>query len=211
MRAGKVVLDWFHLRLLGPGTCLLEMSARVPADEVFTSPALILDNIRETMDALCLEVGEEPPSTYALEGELYPALLLLWRVQAYLVGYLDPDSRRSIPDAIGAPGHRYSLQAFTLNRGLPLQVRQVVVVEGWTPEPPSDSPPKDRGIRRGGRHNGGRRRDDAIARGAQASPPEGQEDARGPTLPSPPPGDLLRRDGDPRHGTTPPGAPGPDV
>ena len=66
------------------------MSARVPADEVFTSPVLIVD-------ALCLEVGEEPPSTYPLEGELYPALLLHWRVQAYLVGYLDPDSRRSIP------------------------------------------------------------------------------------------------------------------
>ena len=49
-----------------------------------------------------------------------------------------------------------------MNRGPPPQVRQVVVVKGWTPEPPSDSPPKG-GIRRGGRHNGGRRRDDARA------------------------------------------------
>ena len=47
------------------------MSARVPTDEVFTSLALIPDDIREVMDALCLEVGEEPPSTYPLEGELY--------------------------------------------------------------------------------------------------------------------------------------------
>ena len=75
----------------------MEMSARVPADEVFTSPALIPDAIREAMDALCLEVGEEPPSTYPLEGELHLALLLHWRVQAYLVGYLDLDSWRSIP------------------------------------------------------------------------------------------------------------------
>lgn len=70
------------------------MSARVPADEVFTSLAIIPDDIQEVMYALFLEVGEEPPSTYPLEGELHPALLLHWRVQAYLVGYLDPDSRR---------------------------------------------------------------------------------------------------------------------
>ena len=87
------MLDWLHLCLLGPGTSLPEMSDKVPADEVFTSPALIPDDIRGAMDALCLEVGEEPPSTYPLEGELHPALLLLWWVQAYLVGYLDPDSR----------------------------------------------------------------------------------------------------------------------
>ena len=84
------------------------------------------------------------PSTYPLEGELYPALLLLWQVQAYLVGYLNPDSRRSIPGC--CPGLRVNgrpLQAFTMNQGPPPQVRQVVVVEGWTPEPPSDSPPKE--------------------------------------------------------------------
>ena len=55
------MLEWLHLCPLGPGTYLLEMSARVPANEVFTSPALILDDIREAMDALCLEVEEEPP------------------------------------------------------------------------------------------------------------------------------------------------------
>ena len=38
-RAKKAVLDWLRLCLLGPGTSLLEMSARVPAGEVFTSPA----------------------------------------------------------------------------------------------------------------------------------------------------------------------------
>ena len=46
------------------------------------------------MDALCLEVGEEPRSAYALEGELHPAVLLHWRVQAYLVGHIDSGSRR---------------------------------------------------------------------------------------------------------------------
>ena len=101
MHARKAVLDWLHLRLLEPGTSLLEMSARVPTNEVFTSPGFIPDDIREAMDALCLEVGEEPPSTYPLEGELYPALLLHWRVQAYLVGYLDPDSRRVFCGALG--------------------------------------------------------------------------------------------------------------
>ena len=38
---------------------------------MFTCPAPIPDDIREAMDALCLEVGEEPPSTYAMEGELH--------------------------------------------------------------------------------------------------------------------------------------------
>ena len=63
MQARKAVLDWLCLRLLGPGTSLLEVSARVPADEVFTSSALIPDDIREVMDTFCLEVEEEPPST----------------------------------------------------------------------------------------------------------------------------------------------------
>ena len=63
--------DWLRLGLLGPGTSILEMSAREPADEVFTSPALIPDDIREAMYALCLKVGEEPPSMYPLEGELH--------------------------------------------------------------------------------------------------------------------------------------------
>ena len=34
--------DWLRLCLLGPGTSLLDMSARVPAGEVFTSPADML-------------------------------------------------------------------------------------------------------------------------------------------------------------------------
>ena len=62
-RARKAVQDWLRFHPLGPGTSLMEMSARVPADEVFTSSALIPDDIREVMDALCLEVEEEPPST----------------------------------------------------------------------------------------------------------------------------------------------------
>ena len=66
------MLDWLRLHLLGPRTSLLEMNARVPADEVFTRPAIIPDDIREAMDTLCLEVGEEPLSRYPLEGELYP-------------------------------------------------------------------------------------------------------------------------------------------
>ena len=92
------------------------------------------------MDALCLEVGEEPPSTYALEGELHPVLLLHWRVQAYLVGHLDPGSRREYRGLL--PGLRINglpLRAFTMNRRLPPQTRRVVV-EGWTPEATLESP-----------------------------------------------------------------------
>lgn len=48
----------------------------VPTQDVFPSPASIPDDIKEAIDTLFLEVGEEPPSTYALEGELHPALLL---------------------------------------------------------------------------------------------------------------------------------------
>ena len=69
-RARKAVLDWVRIFLLGPRTSLLELSARIPTREVFTCPEPIPDDVREVMDALCLEVGEEPPSTYALEGEL---------------------------------------------------------------------------------------------------------------------------------------------
>ena len=113
------------------------MSARVPADEVFTSPAIIPDDTREVMYALCLEVGEEPPSTYPLEGELHPVLLLHWRVQANLVGYLDPDSRREYRGLLqGLRVNGRPLQAFTMNRGPSPLVRRVVVVERWTPEPP---------------------------------------------------------------------------
>ena len=67
-RARKAVLDWVRICLLGPGTSLLELSAQIPTREVFTCQAPIPKDIREAMDTLCLEVGEEPPSTYALEG-----------------------------------------------------------------------------------------------------------------------------------------------
>ena len=62
----------------------------MPSREVFSSPAPIPDNVREAMDALCLEVGEEhpTPSSYRLDGDLHPALMLHWRVQACLVGHL---------------------------------------------------------------------------------------------------------------------------
>ena len=51
-RARKTVLEWLRLRLLEPDTSPLELSARVPAREVFSSPALILEDIWEVMDAL---------------------------------------------------------------------------------------------------------------------------------------------------------------
>lgn len=75
-RTRKAILDWIRLPLLGPGTYLLELSAKVPTQEVLTRPASIPIDLQEAMDALCLEVGEEPHSTYALERELHPATLL---------------------------------------------------------------------------------------------------------------------------------------
>ena len=186
-RARKAVLDWIRLRLLGPRTSLLELSAKVPTQEVFTCPAPIPNDIIEAMDALCLEVGEEPPYTYTLAGELHPALLLHWRVQAYLVGYLDPDSQREYQGLL--PGLRVNgrpLRSFTMNPGQHPQVRSVIVVEGWTPEVPSDFPPKE----------AAEEEDTPPAaagesaqepEGAQAPPPENQEDAWGANLP---PGSL---------------------
>ena len=55
---------------------MLELSEKVPSREVFSSPAPIPEVVREAMDALCLEVGEEhpPPSSYRLDGDLHPAL-----------------------------------------------------------------------------------------------------------------------------------------
>ena len=149
----------------------------MPAGEVFTSPAEIPDDIREAMDALCREVGEEPPSTYALEGDLHPALLLHWRVQASLVGHLDPDSRREYRALM--PGLRVNgrpFRCFTMNPGPHPQLRRVVVVEGWAPEAPLVPP-----LRRPSP-----RPDKRLSRtGAQAPQPGGQEDARGAY---PPPG-----------------------
>nr|XP_022300873.1 uncharacterized protein LOC111109077 [Crassostrea virginica] len=69
-RARKVVLEWLRLRLLGPGTPMLVLSEKVPSREVFSSPAPIPDNVREAMDVLCLEVGEEPIGSYRPGGDL---------------------------------------------------------------------------------------------------------------------------------------------
>ena len=159
------MLDWINLRLLGPRTSLLELSAKVPTQEVFTCPAPIPNDIIEAMDALCLEVGEEPPYTYTLAGELHPALLLHWRVQAYLVGNLDLDSRQEYRGLF--PGLRVNgrpLQAFTMNPGPHKEAAEEedipLAAAGESAQEPE---------------------------GAQAPPPEGQEDARGANLP---PGSL---------------------
>ena len=140
-RAQKAVLDWIRIRLLGPGTSLLELSAQISTREVFSCQAPIPEDIQEAMDALCVEVGEEPLSAYVLEGDLHPALMLHWRVQAYLVGRFDRSSRREYRSLLprlkinGRP-----LRAFTKSRGLPPRAWRVVV-EGWTPEVPQESPP----------------------------------------------------------------------
>ena len=140
-RARQAVLDWIRIRHLGPGTSLLELSAQISTREVFSCQAPIPEDIQEAMDALCVEVGEEPPSAYVLEGDLHPALMLHWRVQAYLVGRFDRSSRREYRSLLprlkinGRP-----LRAFTKSRGLPPRAWRVVV-EGWTPEVPQESPP----------------------------------------------------------------------
>ena len=67
------------------------------------------------------------PSTYALEGDLHPALLLRWRVQAYLVGHLDPNSRREYLALL--PGLRvngWPLRSFTMNPGPSPQLRRAL-------------------------------------------------------------------------------------
>ena len=69
-------MDWIRIRLLGPGTSLLELSAQISTREVFSCQARIPEDIQEAMDALCVEVGEEPHSAYVLEGDLHPALML---------------------------------------------------------------------------------------------------------------------------------------
>ena len=58
------------------------------------SPAPILEDILEAMDTLCVEVGEEPPSSYRVDGDLHPTLMLHWRVQAYMVSHLSPYSQQ---------------------------------------------------------------------------------------------------------------------
>lgn len=157
--ARKAVSDWLHLRLFGPGTSLL--SAGMPDREVIISPAPNPEDLRKAMDALCIEVGEEPPSTsYCFDGDKHPALLLHWCVQAYLVSHLGLDSRLEYRGFL--PGHRVNgrhIRTFTMNRGPPRQFCRLVV-GGWTHEVPPDSPPRKahqmlqkrrRSIRRGHR------------------------------------------------------------
>ena len=69
-----------------------------------------------------MEVGEEPLNSYCLDGDLYPAPLLHWRVQAYLVSYLNPNFRREYRGLL--PGLRVNgrpIRTFTMNRGPPHQ------------------------------------------------------------------------------------------
>ena len=69
-RARKTVVDWLRLRLLGPGTSLLELSVEVLTREVLSSPTPIPEDTRETMHA-CVEAMEEPPNSYCLDGDLH--------------------------------------------------------------------------------------------------------------------------------------------
>ena len=181
--ARKAVLYWIRIRLLGPGTSLLELSAQISTRAVFSCKAPIPEDIQEAMDALCVEVGEEPSSAYVMERNLHPALMLHWRVQAYLVGRLDPSSRREYRSLL--PGLKINgrpLRAFTISRGPPPRARRVVV-EGWTPEVPLEPPARETD-----------KEEDtpAAAAGepapgseeAETPPDEGQEDARGANPPS---------------------------
>ena len=119
------------------------------------------------MDALCLKVGEEPPSTYVLKGDMHPALMFHWRVQAYLVGRLDLSFRREYRSLL--PGLRINgrpFRDFTMSSGLPPRARRVVV-EGWTPEVPPEYPLREAA-----------KEEDTPAPGsdeAQTPPNEGQE------------------------------------
>ena len=66
-RARKVVVDWLRLRLLGPGTSMLEFNVEVQTREVLSSPAPIPKDIREAMHA-GVEAGKGPPNFY---GDLH--------------------------------------------------------------------------------------------------------------------------------------------
>ncbi|XP_078327730.1 uncharacterized protein LOC144623224 [Crassostrea virginica] len=161
MRARKVVLDWLHLRLLGPG-CLPMRFSPVRRSSRTTSG-------RRWTPSVWRSGRSPPPRTPWKENCTRPCCSIGGcRHTWWVTSTRTPGEVARV--VAGAPGQRYSLQAFTLNRGLPLQVRQVVVVKRWTPEPPRILPQ-----RRGGRHNGGRRRDDAQAQGGgqAAYPPPG--------------------------------------
>ena len=68
--------------------------------------------------------------------------------------------------------------AFTINQGPSPQVRRVVVAEGWTPKPPSDSPPKEASGEEVTTTEAAKEMT-PEPKGAQAPPSEGQEDAQG--------------------------------
>ena len=155
----------------------MELSAKISTREVFSCQAPIPEDIQEAMDALCVEVGEEPPLAYVMEGDLHPALMLHWRVQAYLVSQVDPSARREYRSLL--PGLKINgrpLRAFTMSRGPPPRARRVVV-EGWTPEVPQES---RRGDGQGGGHSRGGRRGASSRIGGNRDPPdESQEDTWG--------------------------------
>ena len=69
-RARKAMVEWLCLRLLRPGTYLLELSVEVLTCKVLSSPAPIPEDIREAMHA-CVEAREEPPNSYCLDGDLH--------------------------------------------------------------------------------------------------------------------------------------------
>ena len=111
-----------------------------------------------------------------MEGDLHPALMLHWRVQAYLVGRLDPCLLPGLK-INGRP-----LRAFTRSRGPPPRARRVVV-EGWTPEVPQESPARE----------SDKEEDTPVAAAGEPAPgseeaetplDKGQEDARGANPPS---------------------------
>ena len=72
-----------HLHLMGPAISLLELSEKLPAREVFSSPVPIPENIQEAIDAL--EVRKERGSAPGADAPMAGA--------AYLLGYLSLDSR----------------------------------------------------------------------------------------------------------------------
>ena len=102
---------------------MLELSEKMPSREVFSGPAPNQDNVREAKDALYFEVGEEPLSSYHLDGDLHPALICMMlhrRVQVYLFCHLNPDFRWEYRNLL--PELRVNslpIITFTMNRAPP--------------------------------------------------------------------------------------------
>ena len=165
------------------------------------------------MDALCVEVGEDPLA-YVMEGDLHPALMLNWRVQAYLVSQLDPSARREYRSLL--PGLKINgrpLRALTMSRGPPPRARRVVV-EGWTLRGAAGVP--RRGDGQGGGHCRCGRRGAGSRIGGNRDPPwRGPGERPGAHPPSGPlSGEMLTIDFGRLWSTgagSPPGAPGPPV